>query len=330
MMQWTGGASEKNGLRSFARGTLLSGKNRRRLLSNHAATRGRFCLLFARCGNSVYLRKVAFTDRRTILRCLSDLSYCFTGVVKREMENRLGPKKSRFRILFLEKARITHEMRCVFQRATNVTRNRLDILKDVVRLSVSRYKEVRSTAQTVFAEVVNQLHLTYRYALDDILGYLATSKSRTDDNDAQLKGSLHLLLGSKNSSYILKYDWETLRRVFPAIVEAQHSENPTVSRLFDSINEKCETMFVTTGLIITPCPGANKVAAQILGAGNGELEVIFDHALKLSAQKLELRNAQNTQLYLELVEHLVRLLNTPQIRLKNYLIGQVFLSYFSK
>ncbi|XP_055341641.1 proteasome activator complex subunit 4A-like [Paramacrobiotus metropolitanus] len=246
------------------------------------------------------------------------------STIKNELQNRLSLKKSRFRMLYIEKARMQHELRGVYQRASRMTATRVAILKVIVRLAVSRYKEVRSNAQTLFAEVTGQLNLAYRYVLPDILHYLADSKSKTDDNDAQLKGCLYLILGSKNLSLLLKHDWDTIRRVVPAVVEAQHSENATVSLLFDALSEKVETMFITTGLVIKPAVDvAVKVATEMLG-----LEIVFEQALKIGQQKLEVKNANNLRLYVELVEHLVQLLNAPQIRLKNFLIGQVFLSYF--
>ncbi|OQV18206.1 Proteasome activator complex subunit 4 [Hypsibius exemplaris] len=251
------------------------------------------------------------------------------SLVKKELDNRLGPKKHRFRLLFIEKARLQHEVRTVFQKASRVTKNRLNILRYVVRLAVSRYKEVRSVAQTCFSSIVAMLQLSYRYILDDILAYLAASKDKPDsDNDAQLKGCLFLLLGGKNLAYLLKHDWDTLRKVFPAVVRAQHSDNPTVSHVFDALSDTIETKFVTTGLTATSSVPANKVAGAILGTMDLELEVIFEHALTFGMKKMEERNARNRALYVDMVNELVTLLSTPQIRLKNFVIGHVFLSYF--
>ena len=88
--------------------------------------------------------------------------------------------------------------------------------------------------------------------------------------------------------------------------------------------------FITTGLTSTSIVSANKVAVAILGTMDLELEVIFEHALTFGMKTLEEKNAKNRLLYTELMHDLTELLNTPQIRLKNFLIGHVFLSYFSK
>jgi proteasome activator subunit 4 len=262
---------------------------------------------------------------------LARFNSLLAALIKKELGNRLGPKKTRFRILFMEKARLQHELRCVFQKASRITKIRLNVLRYVVRLAVSRYREVRSVAQSVFTSVVGILQLSYRYILDDILNHLLTSKDQPElDNDSQLKGSLFLVLGHKNLSYLWKHDWDTLRKIYPAIVQAQHSDNPTVSKLFDAMSESIETKFVTTGLTSSSIPSANKIAATILSTMDLELEVIFEHALTFGMKKLEEKNAKNLLLYADMIADLVRLLTTPQIRLKNFLIGHMFLSYFSK
>ncbi len=138
-----------------------------------------------------------------------------------------------------------------------------------------------------------------------------------------------MLFGNKKNSYILRHDWDTLSKVFSAIVRAQHSELPTVGNLIDSLAVKCENDFVTTTISFAPNAGANKIAGAMLGTMNHELEVVFDHALKFQ-QNLEERNARNLTLYNQLVDELVGLLSAPHIRLKNFLVGHVFLSFFGE
>src|SRR5687767_14126307 len=65
----------------------------------------------------------------------------------------------------------------------------------------------------------------------------------------EFKGALHVLLGKKGRCILTVSDWETLESVWIAVVNARHSEKPSIIKLLsclsDCVQKYFETIWVT-------------------------------------------------------------------------------------
>lgn len=133
------------------------------------------------------------------------------------------------------------------------TRSKMDddLIKDLVRLSISSFVKIRKTAQ---AEL-NNVCATYDGLIPMIIPLLLPSLEAGTDPDV-MKGALHAL----NFSPVLTFSLEDSRFFTPyvlALLQAQHQEKPSVQTLVgglldDAIDLLREPMTLTMGLRCRP------------------------------------------------------------------------------
>ncbi len=64
------------------------------------------------------------------------------------------------------------------------------------------------------------------------------------------QGALHVVMGQNRRSLMTKRSWDIIMKVWPAVVQAQHSEKPSILRLIDDMAEKLHKNVESTELII--------------------------------------------------------------------------------
>ena len=64
------------------------------------------------------------------------------------------------------------------------------------------------------------------------------------------QGALYLMLGQDKRSLVTKRSWEIMQQTWPVMVQAQHSEKPSVLRLIDAVIEKLHKNVETAELAI--------------------------------------------------------------------------------
>ena len=62
------------------------------------------------------------------------------------------------------------------------------------------------------------------------------------------QGALYVILGESKSSLITKRSWDVMNRLWPRLVQAQHSEKPSDLQLVDTIIDKLHKNIETTEL----------------------------------------------------------------------------------
>ena len=73
---------------------------------------------------------------------------------------------------------------------------------------------------------------SFRLIVDQVLDIIKNQKNVSHE---EFKGALYILINGKRRAIVLKQDWETLLKIWPVILRAQHSEKPSIIALFDVI-----------------------------------------------------------------------------------------------
>lgn len=176
--------------------------------------------------------------------------------------------------------------------------------------------------------------------MDEILSRLETTHGDAEQK-AQMKGSLYLILGGRGGSLVLKHDWRTLAKCFPALVRV-NSDSKTCTQIFDKLAERINRSFTTTTIHAHKATGAIEMAETILAkqsslllTSNGRIIADDDGpatATTLDAvwEKRAVQSADNEKLYSLLVAQLVEFVRERVTKPKNFHFALFVLSFLSE
>nr|XP_055026346.1 proteasome activator complex subunit 4A [Misgurnus anguillicaudatus] len=281
----------------------------------------------------------------SIIKIISDLLH-FKGVhkhefdsrwksfslVKKSMENRLHGSKQHIRALLIDRVMLQHELRNVILGSCDYKTVHKDLINDLLRLSTSRYSQVRSKAQTVLFAALGTYNFCCKDIIPAVLEYL--DPNRTDVTQQQFKGALYCLLGNYSGICLanLQY-WDCIAMTWPAIVRSGMSscmslEKPSIVRLFDDLADKIHRQYETIGIDFSVPEGCLEVAHKLLKTSNPEPTlggVSEEEELEGKRQQLEI-NDKSKQKYEKLVAALLDCLNDRNMPWKFEQIAIGFLS----
>ncbi|XP_054158581.1 proteasome activator complex subunit 4B-like [Oppia nitens] len=256
-------------------------------------------------------------------------------MVKKSLENRLSRKKHTIRALTVDRLMLQHEMRVTYKSLTKFTELHQQLMSDLVQLATSHYSEVRCQAQETLFTCFRSFQRSYRLPLPKLLANLSPaadgSSGVDDDNHEQFKGTLYVILGRKGNSLLTAADWSTLRAVWPALVNARHSEKPSIIRLLDlEITGHLRKYFDTLSMSTTVSDQCVEQARKVWSdddcsprpAGQCPTDTEIASARQLAAN----RHRDNLKQYHELVDQLVTSMNTSDLHWRYYQLSAVMLS----
>ena len=82
------------------------------------------------------------------------------------------------------------------------------------------------------------------------------------DPDHILSGALYVLIGPKHRCLAVKPHWSVISSLWPAIVQAQHSEKPSIQLLMDALIEKIGKNMDTISIDFTIRESTLNLASQ--------------------------------------------------------------------
>lgn len=237
-------------------------------------------------------------------------------VVKAALQNLLNHQKKHIRPLLVDRIQLLHELRSLSATPRHVTAKHLDLINDLMNLSVSRYREVRKRAQGCLQGCFAHFHYTYLSAVQP----LVTNLKNPHVEEHTFKGSLHIILGSGGKrSMATRRNWEVLSELWPAICQAQHFEKPSILRIVDEIITKVVKAQETVAIKNELSKSSLDVANQMMTSGSTPKVP----GSPLSAEELSRgenveteKNDTNLRLYTKLVVELVALIESGKLTWK--------------
>ncbi|CAD5119000.1 DgyrCDS7656 [Dimorphilus gyrociliatus] len=214
-------------------------------------------------------------DTKTVLTCLNVMNDLMSHMGKKDdqylaywkswktvkniLQNKLLGKKAHARAVLAQRAQLQHELRVLHRSERVFTTMHKGLLDDIFKLSVSRYSSVRMRAQQHLYSIFKHFSYVYRLVVDDIIDCL---KDNNDISHHQFKGALYCILGEREQSLIYKHNFKAIGKIWPALIEAQHSEKPSILKVIEKILNKLHKHVSTMPLGIYISDQARTAAEQ--------------------------------------------------------------------
>ncbi|KAH9509108.1 Proteasome activator complex subunit 4, partial [Bulinus truncatus] len=247
-------------------------------------------------------------------------------IVKIALENQLLTKKRHLRALLIDRVQLQHELRTLNCCDRELTTRHLDILNDLMNLSVSRYREVRKKAQAC----LHQAFRSYTYSYVTCVPVLAQNLKNKQIEQYIFKGSLYIIQGGGSKSCLaIKRDWSTLALLWPAIVQADQFEKPTILKVIEDILNKVFKNLETFSITITTSDEVIKSATRLLSEGTVPLPPVQAANSEELLAGVEFERSCNEQAkknYNKLVDDLLDLVEDGKLTWKFTQMGFEFLS----
>ncbi|XP_076268331.1 proteasome activator complex subunit 4-like isoform X1 [Rhynchophorus ferrugineus] len=165
-------------------------------------------------------------------------------IAKKNLEDRLHQKKQHLRHMHMERVMLQQEFR-IECRNCSFTHTHKQILEDLWELGVSRYSEVRISAQSKLFAMIQYFPYSYTLLKDKIREVL---QMNSIENHERFKGCLYILLGPKAAPIIARHDWNFIKDIWPLIVNSMPSEKPSIVNLITNLSDSVHKFFPTIAI----------------------------------------------------------------------------------
>ncbi|CAB4067874.1 PSME4 [Lepeophtheirus salmonis] len=236
------------------------------------------------------------------------------------LENKLLGKKANIRSILIEQVMLQHFCRISESMHLRFTETHLKVMNNLLKLSTSKYHNVRIIAQDVLIKTMNQVLYSYTKLIPSLVQILKDSKV----TDEQLKGALFLIKGSTNRSLISKHNWEVQEKLWQAIIDSPVSSKNSIISLMENglvpVVRNCVSFMITSEIPDSFIQFTNSQFKEN-GTFHSGLECISDSDVKSYIESLNKKNDQNAIHYNNLVNSLTDTIELGNIhwRSKNHI-----------
>ncbi|KAJ8044540.1 Proteasome activator complex subunit 4 [Holothuria leucospilota] len=245
---------------------------------------------------------------------------------KSTFQDRLHRKKKHVRALLIERVYLQHQIRQGKFSTSPFTELDRVVLKDLLQLSISRYSEVRKKAQEVFFNC-QELALNSKKEMLSLI--LPNLKEDPNIPHHQFKGALYLLVGNGINPLTCARNWEMLRACWLALVNAGHSEKPSITKLIDQAMLKVQKHFCSLALSEEVSMGSLSKANALIQSSpvNESYKMVTSEEETRALGILKKKSEDNVRNYEELANGLVDLLESGKLRWKFSDMASSFLGF---
>jgi len=251
-----------------------------------------------------------------------DMRWTSTSAVKKTLEDKLHRKKKHARAILIERVQLQHDMRLLERQSTPLTKMDKLLIDDLLVLATSVYTEVRIKAQKMLFACFDMFDYSARAVLPDVLKKL---KDDPDVSHEAFKGSVHILLNNR-MQYLVTHYWKMMVEAWPKIIEADHSEKPSMVKIIDKLIDSMQTTFDCVGIHRTVTADCEAAAIEILKSSSpipapeGKFVEFLGPALpseeliKQATEIAEAGNNERKELYHALVSQLAGKVEANNLR----------------
>lgn len=174
------------------------------------------------------------------------------------------------------------------------------IMINLLKLATSHYSAVRSLAQTRLFTMIGTYVLSYKSILDEIINYLALD---SNEHHECFKGILFIIGGTRRGRLILQNSWDTIEKLWLALLKTNLSEKPSVVRLMDNINDAMHNEFLTVSIEIHIPDKCVDIALKIAPQPNS----ISETDIALGREREKRSNAYNLTTYYNILNSILEI-----------------------
>ncbi|CAH0594191.1 unnamed protein product [Chrysodeixis includens] len=239
-----------------------------------------------------------------------------------------GPRNagaSRLRMLAADAVRLHDDSRYDLVCEAGITPSALKALHALADLSVNTYSSVRILAQIRLYWMLSHYPYSYRSLVPKLAGILAAG-GEGDEWHARHKGVLFMMLGPRTGPLVAKQDWDVVRTLWPAILNAPLSEKPSMVRLEQAFNDTLHRNFPTVNTRLVMSQSAVDVASLLLTEAQfTDLKFTeqFNNAIAREAASSDRSERQ----YIELITELIKVVETPNIQWRRLELAMQMLTF---
>jgi proteasome activator subunit 4 len=277
-------------------------------------------------GSKKHIRRI-LVDRTHLQVCIDKLHYRLPDM------SALSDSILRFLIMLT----LQHESRMIENANKNFTSAHRQIYSDLLLLSTSHYAEVRIKGQEVLGKAMKFFSYSYEEVIPHLIDLLRGGEGV---NHEQFKGALYLVLGPKGKSLLIKHNWEAFAALCPAVIEASHSEKPSIIKVFSAVQETVvhhlETLTVILRLpdtVLAPALAMWSPGEKIEGLDTSltpSLPVPTTQDIEEGARLLEEGNTTTLALFRSILDSLCSQLESGRLHWRHYNAGFAVLATLTR
>ncbi|KAG9509020.1 Proteasome activator complex subunit 4, partial [Fragariocoptes setiger] len=244
--------------------------------------------------------------------------------MRRGMDNKLLGSKRHIRLILVERVVLQHRNMMYNRGSPFFTELHQRVFEDMFKLSISHYSDVRIIAQ----ESIHQLLQVYPHFETVLVPRLSASLKEPEIEHNRFKGLLYIIYGKRScSSLMTDPNWSDLKSLWPAIIQSNHSEKPSIVRLLDRLCAIAQKSFNTFELEFGFDDHVKALAVELSKSTDTSVcAPVTQEDIILCKTKSAERNRARLEDYHQLVTKLVELIECPQLHWHRRILAYTLLS----